>query len=556
MKNQSEFLHLLVRKKYQKLHFRLLKAIISGRFTDFSGAKKRQLLLCLSRYEKRLKQWGTGVMTSVAMLFPAVAQTQPVPSGGEFRVNTTTPYRQITPSVASDDDGNFVIAWESSTYGGGSNEIYAQRYNNSGLALGSEFLVSISTGEHKEPSVGMDSDGDFVITWISLLPGNYNYDIYAQRFSNNGTPQGNLFQVNTYTISYQGTPVIDMDSAGNFVIAWSSCSQDGSGCGIYTQKYNSEGVPQGTELQVNTYTTGAQTNPDIAMDNAGKFVVVWNSYEQDGSNFGIYGQLYNSIGESQGSEFLVNSYTADKQFGPSIAMDNDGNFVIVWSGKAQDGDDTGVFSKRYNSAGLAQGEEFQVNIYTTSCQIFPSIAIDDSGDFVIVLASEGQDGSSYGIYGQAYNSAGAILINEFQINTKTGDSQFRPQIAMDSDGDFIVTWQSYAQDGSYWGIYAQRYEKVLDIDFVEKESQTLAILQSFPNPVENDLTIQLYSPTASPLKMILVDVLGRIIRNTIIEVQCGIQSIRVDLGHFPAGNYYIQLTDGTETVIEKIIKNE
>ncbi len=41
-------------------------------------------------------------------------------------------------------------------------------------------------------------------------------------------------------------------------------------------------IPEGPEFQVNTYTTGDQESPDVAMDGAGNFIVVWQSYGQDG----------------------------------------------------------------------------------------------------------------------------------------------------------------------------------------------------------------------------------------------------------------------------------
>ena len=39
---------------------------------------------------------------------------------------------------------------------------------------------------------------------------------------------------------------------GDFVIAWMSYLQDGSGHGVYAQRYNASGVPQGPEFRVNT----------------------------------------------------------------------------------------------------------------------------------------------------------------------------------------------------------------------------------------------------------------------------------------------------------------
>ena len=52
-----------------------------------------------------------------------------------------------------------------------------------------------------------------------------------------------------------------MDDAGNFVVAWTSTSQDGSGYGIYAQRYDSGGSPLGGEFRVNTLTSGSQAYP-------------------------------------------------------------------------------------------------------------------------------------------------------------------------------------------------------------------------------------------------------------------------------------------------------
>ena len=138
-------------------------------------------------------------------------------------------------------------------------------------------------------------------------------------------------------------------------------------------------------------------------------------------------------------------------------MDSDGDFVVTWQSSGQDGSNYGIYGQRYNAAGVAQGSEFQVNTYTTNRQFFPSVAMDSDGDFVVTWESRDQDGSIYGIYGRRYNAAGIAQGIEFQVNTYTTGIQGYPSVAMDSDGDFVVSWRSYDQDGSLSGIYGQRY---------------------------------------------------------------------------------------------------
>ena len=39
---------------------------------------------------------------------------------------------------------------------------------------------------------------------------------------------------------------------------------------------------------------------------------------------------------------------------------------------------------------------------------------------------------------------------DFQVNTTFAGDQMHSQVAMDADGDFVIVWESDAQDGSGW----------------------------------------------------------------------------------------------------------
>ncbi len=284
--------------------------------------------------------------------------------GTEFRVNIYTTYGQKNPAIAMDSTGNFIIAWESNSQEGvfSSYGIYAQRYASTGSAIGSEFQVNTYTSNQQvKPSVAMDNSGNFIISWHSSQGGSGGYGVYAQRYNSDGTTNGSEFRVNTYTTSNNANPSVVMDNSGNFIISWQSYQDGGSGtygpCGIYAQRYNSDGSTNGSEFQVNTYTTGRQDVPSVAMDNNGNFVITWQSNQGGGAGtfrgYGIYAQRYNSNGTPNDSEFNVNTHTTNRKETPSVAMDNDGNFVVTWHGNGTD-DTYGIFAKRYNSYGVGQ----------------------------------------------------------------------------------------------------------------------------------------------------------------------------------------------------------
>ncbi len=114
-------------------------------------------------------------------------------------------------------------------------------------------------------------------------------------------------------------------------------------------------------------------------------------------------------------------------------------------------------------AGMPQGGEFQVNTYTTDRQRYPSVAMDADGDFVVIWQSHGTGGTDvdrFSIQGQSRTAAGTPVGSQLQVNTYTADRQHHPSVAMDADGDFVAAWQSYGSGGTDsepHSILAQRY---------------------------------------------------------------------------------------------------
>ncbi|HEV8378745.1 MAG TPA: hypothetical protein VGP99_07830, partial [Tepidisphaeraceae bacterium] len=147
-------------------------------------------------------------------------------------------------------------------------------------------------------------------------------------------------------------------------------------------------APIGGEVRVNTYTADYQTNPAVAADADGDYVIVWQSPQEGLNNAGIYAQRFNASGIPQGGEIHVNVNTAGAQNFPAVAMDADGDFVVAWRDNVQEGNNNGgIFARRFDAAGNPLSGEIHVNTATTGDQAVPSVAMDAAGDFVIVYES-------------------------------------------------------------------------------------------------------------------------------------------------------------------------
>jgi len=383
---------------------------------------------------------------------PAWAQT---PLGPEFRVNDFITGDQRYPGVAADAAGNFVVVWATDGQDGDGAGVFARRYDANGAPRGGEFQVNtFITGDQSFPEVAADPAGNFVVVWESNGQDGDSIGVFGRRYDAAGMPTTPEFPVNTHTPSIQAEPKVAFDSAGGFVVVWESYYQDGDQSGIYAQRFDVAASPVGAEFQVNSYTPSYQLLPVVATGPAGTFVVVWDSDGQEGlGNYGIYAQRFDAAGPV-GTEFRVNTVTTGNQFNPSVAADRQGAFTVAWSGPDSSGQ--GIWGQRYDPAGTPLAGEFPINTYVTLSQSSTVATVDANGNTMVAWSSNGQDASTFGVAGRSFDCDGQALGPDFLVNTYTAGSQNQASIASAS-GDFVVVWRSADQDGSGDGVYAQRF---------------------------------------------------------------------------------------------------
>src|SRR5262245_49037627 len=112
------------------------------------------------------------------------------------------------------------------------------------------------------------------------------------------------FRANTFTLADQGAPVVAQIGGGGFVVVWVSAGQDGSGFGVYGQRYAAAGAKIGPEFRVNTTTAGDQRQPALTALSGGGFLVVWASNHLGGTD-DVFGQRYTAAGVKQGGQFRI-----------------------------------------------------------------------------------------------------------------------------------------------------------------------------------------------------------------------------------------------------------
>ncbi|MFM2052137.1 MAG: hypothetical protein RL456_174, partial [Pseudomonadota bacterium] len=379
----------------------------------------------------------------------------------EVRVNTTTANIQYGPdinarNVGFDASGGMVMVWASDRQDGDRWGLYAQRFDANGVPVGGEILVNATTaGNQNMPALAVLPDGSFIVAWQSDAQA-AQIDIMARRFAADGTALSGEIAVNTTTFGVQQLPSIAADSLGNFVVVWEH--RNGGNFDILGQRFDAAGTPQGGEFTVHAATGNTDQNlGSIAMNSAGDFVVVWTGYNTDGDQGGVYGRRFDASGAALGDDFLINQTTAGQLAGAEVAIDAQGGFIVAWmsdpGGVGNGGD---IYARRYSSVGAALTGEFQVNTTTANYQGHASVGAAPGGNFVISWTSDQQDGDGMGIVARRYSAGGVAMTPEFAVNATTTGGQDYSNVAFAPDGDFVIAWEGNGA-GDDAGVFMRRY---------------------------------------------------------------------------------------------------
>lgn len=324
---------------------------------------------------------------------------------------------------------------------------------------GTDFQVNSSTLDAQwYPAVTGDPSGNFVVVWTSRVQDPTSLaDVVGKRLHTTDTSIGSEFVANAHTTEAQTRPVISNTTDGAFVAAWVSFAQDGDASGIFARLFDVDGVPVGDEFQVNEVAAESQLRPAIAANNDGSFMVVW--YGRNPPFTGdadVFGRIFDSAGSPRTPEFQVNTYTSKGQFRPKVCGGAFGEFVVVWQSGAtfnsstdQDGSGAGVFGRRFDSAGTARGDEFQIPSYTVNSQIDPALACGPEGEFLVVWSGFGPSGRGGEVFARAFTTDAVPAGLQVQLRalpvanlppTELLFPECLPQVARAQDGVFLVAW--------------------------------------------------------------------------------------------------------------------
>ena len=341
------------------------------------------------------------------------------PGGNNYAIAGALAGDQSSPQSAINSAGGYLV-WQDNSASTNGLRIKAVRLNPDLTASGVPFVVSANAGskitfDQEKPQVALLQGGGAVIVWQG---GKYGFQkIYARFLSPNGTLLARDLLVNTYRPGFQINPAVAVLTDGSIIVVWASDGQDGDLQGIFGQRLSAAGAKLGREFRLNQWTAKNQRTPAVAALANGSFVAVWVSELQRApASVDIYTRIFNSSGVAAGDEFPVNPDPTNICANPSLAASPQSGFMVAWSQK-----DVAALAVEGEIAGL------------------PSTSRSTNG---------------WDVVGSLFDVNGASVTSPVRLNTYVYGDQYAPKVSA-CDNRYMTVWTSLGQDGSREGVFGQ-----------------------------------------------------------------------------------------------------
>ena len=275
----------------------------------------------------------------------------------------------------------------------------------------------------------------------------------------------------------QFNPVVVMNSSnGSFVGVWedNSSSDDGKykdADGKEQQNYDIAfrlfkrgGYANGGQKFVtpdNKFAKGNQKSPDIAMDKDGNFVIVWADDSDNNNSYDIMMTGFNSKGEIRFSNIKVNENSDGDQTAPRIAMASDGRFVVVWNDK-QGKANINIKYKSFKADGTEAAKEQYLIDKIEGTRRNPAIAMDENGNYVVAWDDDKDNNNGYQMYAQKYDFSGKALSKVLVVNSDSAGQQLHGAVGMNKKGAFFVAYRDDRDKDKKYAIRVRGWDENLN----------------------------------------------------------------------------------------------
>jgi len=322
-------------------------------------------------------------------------------------------------------------------------------YLNSSVGFHAMSVGADLQSDQQDPDIAQADNGNWVSVWEDDADENGIYMVMVRGFDPDGNERFARQVVNpTGLNSVNATnPSVAMAADGRFAVVWQSGTTD-----IRMRLYSANGQPIDSleRTVVSVPATGSVNNPEVAMDNSGNFVVVWADDSDGDNNFQILARGFNGLYQQRFAAKIVNGNPGGQQVNPVIAMAGNGDYVVAWDDDRSGTWDIGL--RGYAANETNKFAETLANSTTVGEQISPDIAMDDSGRFVVTWEDDADLNRAFQIKARGFQANGSQMFSERTVNVNSSGNQINPAVAMDNFGNWYPVWEDNGQGGEGYQI--------------------------------------------------------------------------------------------------------
>ncbi|MBO4349472.1 MAG: metallophosphoesterase [Proteobacteria bacterium] len=334
-------------------------------------------------------------------------------------------------------------------------DIAARIFYRGGCQKVAQFTVHTDTaGDQMTPAVAMDKNGNFVVVWADDSDGNGYYDVMMRGFDENGKERIKTTVVHSNDDKQQLNPSIAMAPDGRFVIAWEDNSVNADNTQIYVRGFDANGKPTFADRNVDTQ-AGTRQKPSVGIADNGSFVVTWQDDTDMNGYFDVCAKGFNADGSDRIKLFTVNTLDNGQQLNPAIAMNGSGVFYIAYE---DDEDKNGLYrvkSRGFKADGSVLSEDGWVSDAGED-GVEPALCVNDKNEVVYVWTARALNSGD--IRRRAYRN-GKLEANH-NVNVIKDGVQNQPAIACTNDGRSAVLWHEDMDGNGYYEIFGRGFNEM------------------------------------------------------------------------------------------------
>ena len=252
-------------------------------------------------------------------------------------VNDTTQGNQTRPTIAANDAGQIVIAWQTQGANAG---IYANEFTISGGLGSGEFPVRLGA-DATNPAIDINESGDFIIVW-------QENGIWRRRYGS----QADAGPIQIDSNPDSTNPTVAYQNDGRFVIAWTLNATfppfTNSNPSIIVQAFGSDGIGGSAVEHEGGLVSAFARELSLESDHQGNFVLAWRRTVVSSERISLARLSIDPTSNEVRISPIVN-VSGPTPAGvdtrtPSVSLVDPQNFIVVWT--QETGADSSVIARR------------------------------------------------------------------------------------------------------------------------------------------------------------------------------------------------------------------